>query len=165
MLAAADNHEDDGDEYHAQNDDHHNGDKLFHLHNLQTLNLRLFSAIFLFVLSLRVFLSLWRSSGTCVGGVQAGMLCGQKKVSLSSLDLTAHFSCSSCPNIFFNIASMFCLLYTFLGLPLFFFPFSRVAGFEGTEPERICKLDNVTVALIVLTNSQILLLDKQTCLL
>ena len=45
--------------------DHHNGDNLFHLHNLQTLNLRLFSAIFLFVLSLRVFFSLWRSSGTC----------------------------------------------------------------------------------------------------
>ena len=90
MLAAEDKHEGDGDD-HAHNDDHHNGEKFFHLHNLQTLNLRLFSAIFLFVLSLRVFLSLWRSSGTCVRGVQDGMLHGQKKVSLSSLDVIAHF--------------------------------------------------------------------------
>ena len=74
------------------------------------------------------------------------MLYGQKKVSLSSLDIIAHFSCSVCPNIFpilfkkkFNVSSMFCLLHTFLGLPLFFFPFSRVVGFDGTKPERICK--------------------------
>ena len=73
-----------------------------------------------------------------------GIPYGQKKVSLSSLDVIVNFSCSACPIIFsnivskkFNISSMFCLLHTFLGLPLFFFPFSRVAGFEGIEPERI----------------------------
>ena len=38
-----------------------------HLHNLQMLNFRLFSAIFLLVLSLRVFFSFCRSSGTCSG--------------------------------------------------------------------------------------------------
>ena len=79
------------DDDHRHKDDHRTRDQLFHLHNLQTLNLRLFSAIFLFVLSLRVFLSLWRSSGICGRGVYDGMLYGQKKVSFSSLDVIAHF--------------------------------------------------------------------------
>ena len=43
-----------------------NGDEVdTYLHNLQMLNLRLFSAIFFFVLSLSVFFSFCRSSGTC----------------------------------------------------------------------------------------------------
>ena len=66
-----------------------------HLHNLQMLNFRLFSAIFLLVLSLRVFFSFCRSSGTC-----SGLSC-HTIIFIFSLKKEQHPHSVSCHKIFF----------------------------------------------------------------